>query len=184
MQQGRQFHGQSLEAWVMDEHRIGLKPILRRVWAPRGQRPIVRIHPRYEWLYIYAFAQPSTERSFYLLMPTVSIEAFSVALREFATCVGCTDQRQILLLLDNAGWHVSPKVRCPTGLALRFLPPYSPELQPAEHLWQLTDIPLANRCFDSLDDLEQVLIDHCCWLERQLDLVRSATCFHWWPQVA
>src|SRR5258707_11182456 len=80
MQQGRQFHGQSLEAWVMDEHRIGLKPILRRVWAPRGQRPIVRIHPRYEWLYIYAFAQPSTERSFYLLMPTVSIEAFSVAL--------------------------------------------------------------------------------------------------------
>jgi transposase len=184
MQQGRRLHGQNLEAWVMDEHRIGLKPILRRVWAPRGQRPILRIHPRYEWLYIYAFAQPSTGRSFYLLMPTVSIEAFSVALHEFATCVGCDDQRQILLLLDNAGWHVSPKVQCPLGLALRFLPPYSPELQPAEHLWQLTDAPLVNHCFATLDDLEAVLIDHCCWLEQQLDLVRSATCFHWWPQAA
>jgi len=53
----------------MDEHRVGLQPVLRRVWAMRGQRPVVRVWPRYEWLYIYAFAQPTTGRSFYLLMP-------------------------------------------------------------------------------------------------------------------
>jgi transposase len=177
---------QALEVWVMDEHRIGLKPIVRRVWAPRGQRPIVRVRPRYEWLYIYAFAHPNTGRSFYLLMPTVSVEAFSVALHEFATCVGLADQQQqrILLLVDKAGWHVSPKVRCPPGRGLRFLPPYSPELQPAEHLWQFTDAPLVNRCFDSLDQLEQVLVDHCCWLEQQEQSIRSATLFDWWPNVA
>jgi hypothetical protein len=44
--------------WVMDEHRIGLQPVLRRIWAKRGQRSIIPIHPRYEWLYIYAFAHP------------------------------------------------------------------------------------------------------------------------------
>jgi len=44
----------------MDEHRVGLQPVLRRVWAMRGQRPVVRVWPRYEWLYIYAFAQPTT----------------------------------------------------------------------------------------------------------------------------
>ena len=184
MQQGQQRHGRSLSVWVMDEHRIGLKPVLRWIWSLRGQRPIVQIHPRYQWLYIYAFAQPSTGRSFYLLMPTVSIDAFSVALHEFVTCVGCDEARQVLLLLDNAGWHASPKVQRPPGLALRFLPPYSPELQPAEHLWQLTDAPLVNRCFDTLDDLEAALIDHCSWLEQQFDLVRSATCFDWWPNVA
>jgi transposase len=184
MHQGARVHQQALEAWVMDEHRIGLKPLVRRVWAVRGQRPVVPVRPRYEWLYVYAFAHPNTGRSFYLLMPTVSIEAFSVALQEFAACLGLTDQQRILLLVDRAGWHVSPKVRCPPALSLRFLPAYSPELQPAEHLWQFTDVPLVNRCFDSLDELEQVLIDHCCWLEYQHQTIRSATRFDWWPAVA
>ena len=40
----------------MDEHRIGLIPILRRVWAPRGKRPRAVVRPRYEWLYLLAFA--------------------------------------------------------------------------------------------------------------------------------
>jgi len=184
MHQGAHVQEQQLEVWVMDEHRIGLKPLVRRVWALRGQRPIVPVRPRYEWLYIYAFAHPNTGRSFYLLMPTVSIEAFSVALQEFATCLELTDRQRIVLLVDRAGWHRSPKVRCPPRLSLRFLPPYSPELQPAEHLWQFTDVPLVNRCFDSLDELEQILVDHCCWLEHQHQAIRSAICFDWWPAVA
>jgi transposase len=168
----------------MDEHRLGLKPIIRRVWALRGQRPVVQVHPRYQWLYIYAFAHPTSGRSFYLLMPTVSIPAFNAALQEFASFLGHNHHREVLLLVDRAGWHTSPKVVCPNGLALPFLPPYSPELQPAEHLWQLTDAPLVNRCFDSLDALEQVLIDRCCWLQDQPALVRSTTLFHWWPPAA
>ena len=168
----------------MDEHRIGLKPVLRRIWAPRGQRPVVRIHPRYEWLYIYAFAHPNTGRSFYLLMPTVSIDAFSIALEHFAAFLNPTPQHEILLLLDNAGWHISPKVQRPDQIGFRFLPAYSPELQPAEHLWPLTDKPLANHCFESLDDLEQVLVGHCCWLQQQTAIVRSATLFNWWPSIA
>jgi hypothetical protein len=139
------------------------------------------IHPRYEWLYIYAFAQPSTGRSFYRLMPTVSIIAFTIALHKYANFVGVNEQQHVWLLLDNASWHRSPKVQVPTGLAFRFLPAYSPELQPVEHLWQLTDVPLANRCFANLDELDQVLVEHCRWLQLQLDTVRSATCFSWWP---
>jgi transposase len=166
--------------WVMDEHRIGLKPLLRRIWAPRGQRPIVRSQPRYQWLYLYAFAHPNSGRSFYLLMPTLSIVAFSIALSQFAAFVGASAQRHILILLDKAGWHVSPAVERPTGLALRFLPAYSPELQPAEHLWHLTDVPLVNRWFATLDDLESALAQRCSWLQDHLDLVRSATNFHWW----
>jgi hypothetical protein len=180
--QEQQAVGRLLEAWVMDEHRIGLKPILRRVWAERGQRPVVRIQPRYEWLYIYAFAQPTTGRSFYLLMPTVSIDAFSIALREFAACVGAAPH--IALLLDNAGWHVSPQVVCPPQLDLHFLPAYSPELQPAAHLWQFTDRPLFNRWFASLDALEDALADQCRWLQQQLALIRSAILFPWWPALA
>jgi hypothetical protein len=49
----------AVEVWATDEHRIGLKPILRRVWAPKGQRPIALGHHRYKWLYVTAFVQPT-----------------------------------------------------------------------------------------------------------------------------
>jgi hypothetical protein len=170
-----------LELWVMDEHRIGLKPVLRRVFAPRGHRPVVAVHPRYEWLYIYAFAHPSSGRSFYLLMPTVSIAAFNLAVQHFAVFAQPDARKQILLLMDNAAWHTSPRLQRPDHLEFRYLPPYSPELQPAEYLWQCTDTPLLNRCFASLDALEAVLVDHCRWLQDQFHLIRSTTCFAWWP---
>ena len=49
-----------IEIWAMDEHRIGLKPILRRVWAPKGERPIALGHHRYEWLYVWGFVEPAS----------------------------------------------------------------------------------------------------------------------------
>ena len=64
----------------MDEHRVGLQPILRRVWAPQGQRPTAPVHPRYEWLYVYGFVQPATGAAEFLLLPMVSVDAFGVAL--------------------------------------------------------------------------------------------------------
>jgi len=165
----------------MDEHRVGLKPIVRRVWAPRGQRPSVVVDHRYQWSYVYGFVQPRTGRSFFLLLPTVSIPAFTVALDEFARAMGAGPDYHIFLLLDGAGWHTSPHLYLPPGLHLIFLPPYSPELQPAEHLWPLTNQPLANRCFASLEELESVQAERCRWLQDHPDLVRSATLFHWWP---
>lgn len=169
------------EFWAMDEHRIGLKPILRRTWAKRGQRPVVIVNHRYAWSYVYGFVHPRTGRNFYLLMPTVSIAAFEIALQEFAVFCGAGPDKHIFLLMDCAGWHTSRHLVVPVGLHLCFLPAYSPELQPAEHLWPLTNVPLANRCFTSLDELEAVQAERCIWLQDHPDLVRSSTRFHWWP---
>jgi len=49
-----------IEIGAMDEHRIGLKPILRRVWAPKGERPAALGHHRYERLYVWGFVQPAS----------------------------------------------------------------------------------------------------------------------------
>ncbi len=168
----------------MDEHRVGLKPILRRVWALCGQRPLIAVQQRYEWLYVYGFVQPASGRSFWLLMPSVSTSLFSTALRHFAEFIRKTTHAQVDLVLDNAGWHTSPKVVWPSALRPDFLPPYSPELQPAEHLWRLTDAPLLNRHFPSLDALQTVLAQRCTWLQDQLALIRSATLFPWWSDFA
>jgi transposase len=84
--------------------------------------------------------------------------------------------------LDRAGWHASVQVRVPEHVHLLFLPAYSPELQPAEHLWQLTKTTLANRYFASIDDLEDAQTVRCVALQARRDLSRSATLFLWWPQ--
>jgi transposase len=84
--------------------------------------------------------------------------------------------------LDRAGWHTSLRLRVPNHVYLHFVPSYSPELQPAEHLWPLTNAPLINRHFSSIEDLEEAQAQHCVALQAQPALVRSTTLFHWWPQ--
>lgn len=65
---------------------------------------------------------------------------------------------------------------------LMLLPSHSPELQPAERLWPLTNEPIINEFFETLDDLEQSLFERCRALLKQHDLIRGLTCFHWWPR--
>jgi transposase len=90
--------------------------------------------------------------------------------------------RIIVLGLDSAGWHTAPNLVVPEGLRLAYLPPYSPELQPAEHLWPILDEPLANRYFETLADLERTVADRCRVLEG--DQLSLGTNFHWWPKPA
>ena len=121
-----------VELWSEDEHRLGLKPTIRKVWSPIGQRPIVKVHQRYEWTYLYAFARPKTGEVHWLILPTVNAEAFSMALENFAREVGAGKKKRILLVLDRAGWHTAKrKLRVPEGIHLEFLPSHSPELQPS-----------------------------------------------------
>ncbi len=153
----------------------------RRVWAPCGQRPIAPVRRRYQWLYVYGFVRPRTGQTWWALLPTVSAEAFSLALREFARDEGIGRLRRAVLVLDQAGWHTAKHLTVPEGIHLAFLPPYSPELQPAERLWRLVDAPVANRSFADLDDLEGVLAERCRALERQRSRLKPLTHYHWWP---
>jgi transposase len=170
-----------VERWSTDEHRIGLKPILRRVWARKGTAVTAVVTLSYQWRYVYAFVHPESGRSTWLLLPTVNVEAFSQALTIFAQEAGVGPDKQVVLLLDGAGWHKSAKLVVPEGIHLVFLPPYSPEVQPAERLWPLSNEPLANRSFTSLDELEQVQVERCRYLQTHPQLIRAHTCFHWWP---
>jgi transposase len=168
--------------WAQDEHRLGLLPVVRRVWAPRGQRPTAQVHRRFAWLYAYGFARPSTGESWWCLLPTVSTAAFGLALAAFARDEGMGPERRAVLVLDQAGWHVAKDLVLPEGIHLALLPPYSPELQPAERLWPLLDEPLANRAFADLDALEATLVARCQALRADRARIRAHTHFHWWPR--
>src|SRR4051812_3115912 len=98
----------------------------------------------------------------------------------FAREAGAGRERMIVLGLDSAGWHTEPNLVVPDGIRLAYLPPYSPELQPAEHLWPVLDEPLANQYFATLADLEHVVTERCRALNR--DQLKPGTNFHWWPK--
>ena len=83
-------------------------------------------------------------------------------------------------MLDNAGWHGPEGLAVPEGISLVFLPPYSPERQPAEHLWPLVDGPVANRHFATLAEFEAVVAERCRRLDAET--IRPHTDFHRWPR--
>jgi transposase len=179
------FPGVRGELWASDEHRIGLKPLLRRVWTPAGPRPQARVQHRFAWRWLVGFVHPASGRTFFplaQLASAVSVELFEVELAAFAHQAGAGPGKQIVLVLDRAGWHASVKLRVPDHVHLLFLPPYSPELQPAEHLWPLTNTALINRHFADLEEREDAQARRCVALQRRRDLIRSATRFHWWPR--
>ena len=179
----------------MDEHRLGLKPILGkvldkaaptgpvRVWAKRGESLVAQVEHRFEWLYLYAFTCPESGHSHFWILPEVSIVAFERVLGAFARDNGVGADKHIVLVLDQAGWHVSGKLQVPEGITLVFLPSHAPELQPAERLWGLTDTPLVNQHFDTLQQLQDTLEPHLAWLETQHERIRAFTLFHWWPRI-
>ncbi len=171
----------TVTVWATDEHRLGVLPVTRRVWAPCGQRPIAPVRRRFQWLYVYGFVRPRTGQTWWALLPTVSAKAFSLALRAFARDEEIGPTRRAVLVLDQAGWHTAKVLDLPEGIHLAFLPAYSPELQPAERLWELVDAPVANRSFPDLDALEGVLAARCRTLERQCSRIKPLTHYHWWP---
>jgi len=171
-----------VETFATDEHRIGLKPIFRRVWAPRGQRPVAPCHHRFEWLYVTVFVSPATGESFWYLSNGVSKRMFEDILALFAREAGAGRDRIILLVLDNAGWHSEPDLAVPDGIRLVYLPPYTPELQPAETLWVHVDEPIANRHFDTLADIDTAVAIQCVTLTADRERIKGQAGFHWWPK--
>jgi hypothetical protein len=73
-----------VEAWAHDQARRGLKPIVRRVWARRGQRPLAVSTHGYKWSYVYGFVHPYDGRTHWLILPEANTAAMQVALSDFA----------------------------------------------------------------------------------------------------
>ena len=114
----------------------------------------------------------------------VSKPFFEALLASFAREAGAGRDRTIVLVLDNAGWHGEAGLDIPDGARLIFLPPYTPELQPAETLWELVDEPLANEHIGTIEELEDIIAKRCVALADERATIKSRTGFHWWPKIA
>lgn len=169
----------AVEVWVQDEARLGLKPIARRVWTLKGQRPRSNGRQRFQSLYVYGFAEPRTGRNRCLILPKVNAEQMAQALADFAAWADPEGRKVLVVLLDNAGWHVAKKLAVPANVVLFHLPPCTPEMQPAERLWPLVREALANESFADLKALEATLRPRLDHLAAATDEVQKVVGYHW-----
>ena len=171
--------GKVVEVWSEDEARLGLKPIARRVWWLKGRRPRSRGRTKYEWLYVYGFARPATGDTFTVILPRVTVEWMEQALSAFAAHADPKNEKVLVLVVDNAGWHTAKRLAVPSNVVLHFLPPCTPELQPVEPFWALVREAVANDTFDRLADLRRRVTRRCRRLADDRATVLGAIGFHW-----
>jgi len=172
-----------VEAWAEDEHRVGLQPIIRGVWVETGSITVtIPVNPNYEWYYLYAFVHPESGRNYWWILPSCNMTMFELALDDMAQTFGAGDGKQIILVTDQAKWHTSPNLKIPNGIHLLELPARSPELQPAERLWNLSDEVLANKAWEDIEKMKDISWQRCHELTQQTEKISSLTNYHWWPE--
>jgi transposase len=160
-----------------DEARFGRINDPRRCWAPRGVRPQVGARIVREYTYAFAALSPHDGTLDTLLLPEVNAFAMSVFLAEVAQR---HPQDDILMVLDGAGWHRAKDLRIPANMRLLPLPPYSPELNPVEHLWEeIREKWFPNLVFDTLTGVEDRLVEALAALENNPHRVAQITGFDW-----
>lgn len=120
----------------------------KRCWCPRPQRPNVPCHHIREYQYLYGAVSPMDGELFTLVMPYSNTECMNVFLQQLAMAY---PQDDILLVLDNAGWHHASRLVVPSNITLYPLLPYTPELNPIEMIWDwIREKGFHNEVFDSL----------------------------------
>lgn len=160
-----------------DEARFGRLSDQRRCWAPMYERPIVGRQVIREFVYAIAAVCPHSGDIPSLIMPWVDTEVMSVFLAH--TALELKDAYG-LMFLDGASWHTARDLRVPKSITLVSLPPYSPELNPVEHIWEhLRANYFGNEVFDSLDRVENTLYSGLHALGKDNKLVSSLTYFDW-----
>jgi transposase len=144
--------GRRIELWWQDEARIGQKNKLTRRWARRGTRPRAPHDQRTSWAYLFGAICPAEGKGAGLVMPFCDTDAMQVHLGEISAMVA--PDAHAVLILDQAGWHLSGELAVPSNITLLPLPPRSPELNPVENVWQfMRDNWLSNRVYHSYDDI-------------------------------
>jgi hypothetical protein len=155
--------GKVIEIWFQDEARIGQKNKTTRRWAKRGTRPSAPHDQRTRSAYIFGAICPKQGKAAALVMPWCDTHAMNQHLIEISRNVD--ENAHAVLIMDQAGWHMSNNLVVPENITILPLPPKSPELNPVENIWQfMRDNWLSNRIFKSYEDI----VDHCCYAWRTL----------------
>jgi transposase len=130
----------AVRIFCQDESRFGLLPIQRRQITLTGVKPPGLVQYRFENFSVYGAVEPTTGASFFLELPQLNTINFQIVLNE---CAQHYQDTLNIILMDNGSCHSAKSLMIPGNVVCLFLPPYSPELNPIERLWQDVKAQLA-----------------------------------------
>lgn len=160
-----------------DEARFGRLSDPRRCWAPWPLRPLVKKTLIREYVYAYAAVTPADGHLDWMLGSNMDTLTMNVFLRQVSEN---HPEEFVIMVLDGAPSHRSAQLEIPDNMRLLRLPPYAPELNPAERLWdELREKEFANKVFDSLDSAIVQLALGMWRLESSPPALQSLTGWEW-----
>jgi DDE superfamily endonuclease len=169
--------GHPIKLMFQDEARFGRISDVRKCWAPYPIRPLCQAMLTHEYTYAYGAVDICTGELDSLILPHVNTHCMQIFLDELSA--RHPDER-IVMVMDGAGWHRSHVLKAPHNIYLLKLPPYAPELNPVEHVWdELREKFFHNRVFESIDALENQLAVGLRALENDPERLRSIVSWEW-----
>ncbi|MCK4563805.1 MAG: IS630 family transposase [Verrucomicrobia bacterium] len=149
--------GCKVKIWVQDEARYGLHSIQRRCWGLKGVRVVKPAQQKYQWGYVYGALEVVDGGGVFCYLPTVTLENTHLFLEQLAQS---DPDAEHIVIWDGAGFHQRPgDPSLPKRIHLIPLPPYSPELNPIERLWDVVKDQICNQVFETLDAIEEKITE-------------------------
>jgi transposase len=154
-----------------DEARFGLISDARHCWCHAPERPVCPITMSHKAVYVYAAVSIGSGQVDSLILPQVDTVCMQLFLDEIAHRY---PDEKLVMVLDNAGWHLGKGLEVPKNMRLLSLPPYSPELNPMENIWEdLREKSFHNKTFKDLDEMEQYLLSALYEMEASPERTKS-----------
>lgn len=148
--------GSKVKIWVMDEARFGLHTEMRRLWSLKGQRPVVTRQIKYEWDYLYGSLDVVSGQAHFCQFPSINLEWDYEYLSDLTRV---NSEAIHVVIRDQAGFHLRDgDFRLPPRVRIIDLPPYSPELNPCEQLWDIVKDDIGNRVFQTIEELRDATL--------------------------
>jgi transposase len=149
--------------YFQDESRFGLMTHVGRCLTAKGVKPVVTYQHAFKNTYLYGSFSPINGDAFILEIDGVDTKIFEAYLQGFSKQ---KPEELKILIIDNAGFHSTKNISIPENIILVNIPPYSPELNPAEKIWHYIKSRYKNHLFGNMENLKN-------WLYQ--DIVQNLT---------
>jgi transposase len=143
-----------VDLFFEDESRFGLFTRNGKSLTAKGVKPICPFQQVFKSLYLFGSYSPITGEHFSLEMPSCSADIFQIYLNEFSNQF---KDKFNIMVLDNGAFHKAKSLVIPENIGLIFLPPYSPELNPAEKIWAIFKRAFTNKLCPNLTDVSKFI---------------------------
>lgn len=169
--------GLPLRVMFQDEARFGRINDPKRCWAPKGTRPEVPSQMVREYTYLYGAFSPQDGISDFLILPSMDAACMNVFLKEVSRQ---HNDEFVLMIWDGAPCHSDGVLEMPENIMTETLPPYCPQINPSENMWdEIREKFFPNLVFDSMDAVEEKMLEACRFYQNNSQTVRSITGFSW-----